>query len=220
MCTSVLLGFSCSYLHAANLQSAALAELSLEQLGDIVVTSVSRRGEGLADAAASVFVISQNDIRRSAATSLPEASRLASNLQVARVNTGQYAITARGGSSATLAFFPAHRNLHQRHIFVQNQIALDSDLDLTMGLKLEPNPYTGLEYLPNLRLAYRPGSNDLLWSAISRAVRAPSRTDRELYAPGNPPHTVVAGDRTSSRKLPMCLKSATVPSRSLQCPIQ
>ena len=85
----------------AALQVAELADLSLEQLSDIVVTSVSRREERLADAAASVFVIGAEDIRRSGATSLPEALRLAPNLQVARINTHQYAITARGFNSTT-----------------------------------------------------------------------------------------------------------------------
>jgi len=77
-----------------------LADLSFEELGDIRVTSVSRRSERLSQAAASVFVISSDDIRRSGATSLPEALRLAPNLQVAQVNANQYAITARGFNNA------------------------------------------------------------------------------------------------------------------------
>ncbi|MGZ5270009.1 MAG: TonB-dependent receptor plug domain-containing protein [Ramlibacter sp.] len=73
-----------------------LADLTLEQLAGIEVTSVSGRAESLKGAAASVFVISQQDIRRSGATSLPEALRLAPNLQVARTSAGQWAISARG----------------------------------------------------------------------------------------------------------------------------
>ena len=57
---------------------------SSEQLGSIQVTPVAKRPERLADAAASVFVITGDDIRRSGATTLPEALRLAPNLQVAR----------------------------------------------------------------------------------------------------------------------------------------
>ncbi len=75
---------------------AGLAELSLEELSALPVTSVSGRPESLRTAPASVFVISGEDIRRSAATNLPEALRLAPNLQVARLNAGQYAISARG----------------------------------------------------------------------------------------------------------------------------
>lgn len=73
-----------------------LTELSLEELANLQVTSVSRRAERLADAPASVFVITADDIRRSGATTLAEALRLAPNLQVARIDAGQHAITARG----------------------------------------------------------------------------------------------------------------------------
>ncbi len=77
-----------------------LADLSLEQLAAIKVTSVSGRAERLQDAAASVFVITAQDIRRSTATSLPEALRLAPNLQVAQTSAGQWAISARGFNDA------------------------------------------------------------------------------------------------------------------------
>jgi iron complex outermembrane receptor protein len=73
-----------------------LKQLSVEELLDVEVTSVSRRPERLAQAASAIQVITQDDIRRSGATSLPEALRLASNLQVAQVNSSQWAISARG----------------------------------------------------------------------------------------------------------------------------
>ena len=86
--------------HAAAPMPESLVDLSLEELSQIEITSVSRRPESLSDAAASVFVITGDDIRRSGATSLPEALRLAPNLQVARIDGGQYAITARGFNNA------------------------------------------------------------------------------------------------------------------------
>jgi iron complex outermembrane receptor protein len=61
---------------------------------------VSRQQERLSDAAASVYIIGAADIRRSGARSIPEALRLAPNLQVARVDARNYAITARGFNSA------------------------------------------------------------------------------------------------------------------------
>src|SRR6187397_2684613 len=79
--------------------AANLADMSLEQLANVVVTSVSRRGERLSDAAASIYVISSEDIRRSGAVTLPEVLRLAPNLQVARADANQWAITARGFNS-------------------------------------------------------------------------------------------------------------------------
>src|SRR5258706_16193115 len=92
---TIALGTSAAY--ASNkLASADLADLSLEQLTRITVTSASRREEALIEAPASIYVITQADIRRSGATSLTEALRLAPNLQVARADTNQYAITARG----------------------------------------------------------------------------------------------------------------------------
>jgi iron complex outermembrane receptor protein len=84
----------------ATLQVADIGDLSLEELGRIPVTSVTGRPQPVQEAAASIFVITAEDIRRSAATSLPEALRLAPNLQVARINANQYAISARGFNNA------------------------------------------------------------------------------------------------------------------------
>ena len=421
---------ACVSSHAAEPRARDLADLTLEQLGNIEITSVSKRAEQLSDAAASVFVISADDIRRSGATSLPEALRLAPNLQVARADTNQYAITARGfnsvlankmlvlvdgrivysplfsgvfweaqdvmledverievisgpggmlwgsnavngvinvitrpardtqgalvtagggnretggaaryggelasggryrvygkvferahssrangigirdasdkaqigfradwdrtaqnftlqgdayhsgidqavgtrrvsganllgrwgrdlgaGSSlqlqayydhtertqpgainetldtvdveiqhrlrprsnhnlfwgggyryaadrvenvnpAVLAFLPPSRNLRWANVFVQDEITLRAGLRLTAGLKLEHNNYTGLEFLPSVRLGWKMATRHLVWGAASRVVRAPSRVDRELFAPGNPPFFVLAG---------------------------
>jgi iron complex outermembrane receptor protein len=73
-----------------------LKRLSIEELSALDVTSVSRRSEKLSETAAAVSVIRQDDIRRSGATSLPEAMRLADGLDVARVNSSTWAISARG----------------------------------------------------------------------------------------------------------------------------
>ena len=87
---------ACIAFSAGSASSADLADLSLEELANLEVTSVSRRAEKLPDAPASIFVITGDDIRRSGATSLGEALRLAPNLQVARIDATQYAISARG----------------------------------------------------------------------------------------------------------------------------
>src|SRR5687768_2543457 len=80
---------------------ADLADLSLEQLTRVTVTSASRRPERVVDAAASIFVITSEEIRRSGATSLPEVLRLAPNLLVVRGDTSQYIVSARGNLSGT-----------------------------------------------------------------------------------------------------------------------
>jgi iron complex outermembrane receptor protein len=77
-------------------QGADFADLSIEELANIEVTSVSKKPERLLDAPASVFVITSDDIGRSGASSLPEALRLAPNLQVTQGNGTTYSITARG----------------------------------------------------------------------------------------------------------------------------
>lgn len=73
-----------------------LNRLSIEELAQIKVTSVSKTAQPLSQAAAAVFVITQDEIRRSGATNIPEILRLAPNLQVARLDANTYAITARG----------------------------------------------------------------------------------------------------------------------------
>ena len=82
--------------HAQVIAAGNLADLTLEQLSNIEVTIATRRAEPLSDVPASAYVVSSEDIRRSGATSLPEALRLAPTLQVARADANQYAITARG----------------------------------------------------------------------------------------------------------------------------
>jgi len=73
-----------------------LASLSLEQLGNLQVTSVSRKAQRFNDTAAALFVITNEDIRRSGATSIPEVLRMVPGLQVGRIGTDRWAVTARG----------------------------------------------------------------------------------------------------------------------------
>lgn len=77
-----------------------LGKLSLEELADIEVTSVSKRAEAIGQAASSVYVITNEDIRRSGARSVPEALRIAPNLQVAQTSASRYVVTARGMGGA------------------------------------------------------------------------------------------------------------------------
>src|SRR3989475_91746 len=80
---------------------SALKKLSIEQLMPFEVTSVSKRPERLAQTASAIQLITAQDIRRSGASSLPEALRLAANLQVAQVDSRQWAISARGFNGTT-----------------------------------------------------------------------------------------------------------------------
>src|SRR3569832_175154 len=383
-CAFLLISACCVSVaaYANSPQARELSDLSLEQLSNIVVTSVSRREQSLGSAAASVYVITGEDIRRSGMPSLPEVLRLAPNLQVARTDATQYAISARGfnypianrllvlidgrtaysplysgviwdvqdvmlqdverievisGPGATLwganavngvinvitrrasdtqgtlvalgsgsqkreavarygggfgddgyfrvygktlnrdhseradgsafadasertqagfradshaerdqpgvfyktlnvfdlefqrglrpagthwllwgggyryaddnlddqniaafAFIPEDKHLHWYHLFVQDEWTLRPDLALTLGIKGEHNDYTGVEWLPNARVAWAFAQDQLLWGEVSRAVRAPSRIDREFFTPGTPPYTLAGGPNFQS----------------------
>ncbi|MDB6124023.1 MAG: TonB-dependent receptor, partial [Pedosphaera sp.] len=73
-----------------------LKKMSLDQLFNEQVTIVSRTPEKLTQSPSAVQIITGDDIQRSGATTLPEALRLASNLQVAQVNSRDWSISARG----------------------------------------------------------------------------------------------------------------------------
>jgi iron complex outermembrane receptor protein len=65
--------------------------------------------------------------------------------------------------------------------FFQDEIALSPDrLYLTLGTKLEDNPYSGFNVMPTARLAWTPTERQTLWTAVSRAVRTPSDTDNSI----------------------------------------
>jgi iron complex outermembrane receptor protein len=68
--------------------------------------------------------------------------------------------------------------------FAQDRISLSHSVDVIAGVKLEHSSFSGLEVLPNLRIAFHPNEKTLFWSAVSRAVRTPSRIDRQLTFPG------------------------------------
>lgn len=80
----------------AGAQTPDLSRASIEDLLNIEITSASRREQRAADTAAAVFVITQDDIRRSGATTVPELLRLVPGLQVAQINSNTWAISARG----------------------------------------------------------------------------------------------------------------------------
>ena len=73
-----------------------LTTTSLEDLMNIEVTSVSKKEERLFQTAAAIYVITQEDIRRSGLANVPELLRLAPGLSVARIDGNKWAISARG----------------------------------------------------------------------------------------------------------------------------
>lgn len=104
-------------------------------------------------------------------------------------------------NSAVLAFLPANRDLELSNIFLQDGILLHERWQLTLGAKVEDNSYTGIEVQPSARLSWKLSDSALLWSAVSRAVRTPSRLDKELFAPGSPPYSIAGGPDFQSEKV-------------------
>ena len=73
-----------------------LARISIEDLMKIEITSAAKKEQRAEDVPAAVFVITQDDIRRSGLRTLPELFRLVPGMQVAQVNSNKWAVSARG----------------------------------------------------------------------------------------------------------------------------
>ncbi len=80
----------------SNINENEFLDMDITQLMQITITSVSKKEQSLSDAAAAIYVITQEDIHRSGVTSIPEALRLAPGVQVARINSNNWAVTSRG----------------------------------------------------------------------------------------------------------------------------
>ena len=106
------------------------------------------------------------------------------------VTVGRHELVAGGGLRTTRDLFenrlnafllnPERKRLWIGNAFVQDKLAIADDLFLTAGVKLEQSSFTGLQVLPSVRVAWAPSSDTLIWGAVSRAVRTPSRIDRQL----------------------------------------
>jgi iron complex outermembrane receptor protein len=92
----MLLGVLATLTAAEAAPVADLKQLSIEELMNVEVTSVTKQSQKLGDAASAIQIVTDDDIRRSGATSIPEALRLADNLEVAQKDANNWAISARG----------------------------------------------------------------------------------------------------------------------------
>jgi len=82
--------------------------------------------------------------------------------------------------NTALQLDPNSRTLNIADIFAQDTLSLSTSVKLTVGLKLEDEPYTGIEAMPDARLSWKATDQILLWSAVSRAVRTPTPIDEDL----------------------------------------
>jgi iron complex outermembrane receptor protein len=99
---------------------------------------------------------------------------------------------------AAFGFSPSSRSMDWTRFFVQDRWALSDELTATLATSVEHNPWTGTEVLPSARLAWVVTADTLAWGSLSRAVRAPSRIDREFVQPAQPPHVVAGGPNFES----------------------
>jgi iron complex outermembrane receptor protein len=82
-----------------------------------------------------------------------------------------------------IAFTPPSRKDKLYSAFLQDEIRVSNSLWLTIGSKLEHNPYTGFQTEPSARIAWHaPASRHTLWAAASQALRQPARADTAISA--------------------------------------
>ena len=90
-------------------------------------------------------------------------------------------------SVPTLVVSPRNRADNLFSAFIQDEIVLVEDrVRLTLGSKFEHNDYTGFEFQPSARVLWTPAERHSVWTSISRAVRTPSRVDRDIVASSAP----------------------------------
>jgi iron complex outermembrane receptor protein len=98
---TLLLACACSLCLAESKSSTSseqkeVTEMDVADLLNVQVTSVSKKAQALSDAPSAIFVISNEDIKRTGVTSVPEALRMAPGIDVARINSNKWAVSARG----------------------------------------------------------------------------------------------------------------------------
>ncbi|MGI4846756.1 MAG: TonB-dependent receptor plug domain-containing protein, partial [Janthinobacterium lividum] len=95
-------------------------------------------------------------------------------------------------------FLPASVQQNWASLFVQDEIVLSDTLKATIGARAERNPYSGTEFLPSARLSWKVTPDQLLWTAVSRTLRAPTRLDADIAVPGSPPFFYVGNSNPRS----------------------
>ena len=104
---------------------------------------------------------------------------------------GYRATTDWTAGTFDISLTPSRDIEHLANLFVQDEIAIVPDaLSLILGSKFEYTSWSGFDVQPNLRLVWNPEPQQAVWAAVSRAVRTPSRAERNLvfnYGALNPP---------------------------------
>jgi iron complex outermembrane recepter protein len=184
--------------YSADLEQVAPGKTKLEGLN--LVGRWNERLSGGSELRAQVYY--DRTLRDQPGTFQEELDIFDAEFQHALAPLGQHRVMWGGGyrhaldsvqNSPALAFVPADRTLKWANLFVQDEFPIAANLELTIGIKAETNEYTGVEWLPSARLAWRASPAMLVWGALSRAVRAPARLDRDFFVPAAPPFLLAGG---------------------------
>ena len=119
------------------------------------------------------FVLHTYDLSLQQNLSLGRAGQL---LWGAGERVNQYSIA----NSVPLSFVPPRRALTLGNLFAQETLSPGLDLKLIVGAKLEDDPFAGWQFQPDLRLAWTPADEVLLWAAASQAVRSPTPFETDV----------------------------------------
>ncbi len=103
-------------------------------------------------------------------------------------------------NSPGLVFSPDAGRLNYANLFVEDTITVTDRIKIIPGIKLEQDSYVGLQLLPSLRASWKVTDTNLLWAAVSRAVRAPTPFDEDLQG-GGPPPLLIGSDTFRAEKL-------------------
>ena len=106
---------------------------------------------------------------------------------------GVRSTSSRTRPTELIFFDPADRTINQVHGFAQTEISLRPDLSVTLGSRGERTTFSGFELQPAIRAKFTPRADSLVWGAISRVVRTPTRFDQDLRVLVGPV-VVIRGD--------------------------
>jgi len=136
-------------------EATDLTDMSLEELGRIPVTSVSRAPEPLSEAPAAIYVITREAILRSGATTLADALRLAPNLLVTQLGSSNYVVAARGFGGQ-----PAAQNFSNKLLLLIDGRSVYSPLFSGIYLDTQDVPLSDID-----RIEVISGPGATLWGA-------------------------------------------------------
>lgn len=191
--SALLTGLLAASLHANHADNTGpdLADLSLEQLMNETVTSVSKKEQKLNEAPAAISVLSNDDLRRSGATSVAEALRLVPGMSVASVNSSQMAISSRG-----------FNNLYANKLLVLvDGRAVYSPLFAGVFWELQQ---TTLDDVDRIEVIRGPGATVWGSNAVNGVINIVTRSAKDtqgtlIYAGGGDVQQTMAGVRHGGR---------------------